>query len=178
MAPVAKAPPLRLQPREYSSTAVSPPPPLAAKAPAPSFSSYAGAPSPGASSIVGVRLGRHPGMMRVVFDLSAKADYAYVVSETGTAVAVSFTGVEWRAGAASQRGKGMVSDYSFTRDQSGEGLFTLNANVPVRIKRVFGLLPSGGRGYRVVLDLTDARDYASAGEMAMAAKWRQGFWPR
>ncbi|HEB80106.1 MAG TPA: hypothetical protein ENI79_06505, partial [Rhodospirillales bacterium] len=114
-------------------------PPAAAKATPPSYSSRAGAPSPGASSIVGVRLGKHPGMTRVVFDLSAKADYAYVVSKTGTAVAVSFTGVGWRAGAASQRGKGVVSDYSFTKDQSGEGLFTLNANVPVKIKRVFGL---------------------------------------
>lgn len=164
--PVAAAPPLRLQPgavprwespntQEHETVIIGGTTPEAHDdAPARAGPSALAT----SASITGVRLGGHPDKTRVVLDLNGKTDFSYGVSDAGTSVIISFSGVEWRPERPSRRRQGVVSGYSFARDAGGEGQFGIDTTIPVRIKKVFALPPQNGKGHRIVLDLAEIRD--------------------
>jgi hypothetical protein len=131
-----------------SSAATTTPVPLAAS-PAQAFA--------GTSSINNIRIGVHPGKMRIVLDISQPTEMGFEASDDGKSVIVKLPASVWRAGAFSARhARGMLTDFLYTPSESGGGQLSLFMNRPVRIERPFLVPPGGKRGHRMVIDIAPA----------------------
>lgn len=117
----------------------------------------AATPTPTAASVSAIRVGVHPGKIRIVLDISKPTDLGFEVADDGKTVVVKLPASVWKAGAASRRHRrGLLADYLYTPSESGGGSLSLFMKGPVAIERPFLVPPQGGRGYRLVIDAVPA----------------------
>ena len=116
----------------------------------------------GLGSVNAIRIGVHPGKMRIVLDISEPTDMGFEVADDGMTVVIKMPASAWKAGAFTKRhARGMLSDYLYTPSESGGGRLALFMNRPVRIERPFLVAPGGKRGYRLVIDAVPAAEAAA-----------------
>lgn len=119
--------------------------------------------------IVDIRVGRHPGLMRVVLDASGPAAFEPSVSADGRTVSVALHGVDWRPAPGRALAKAApLTGYRFEAGGTGAGRLDLSAAQPVRLVAATAL-PADGRGrHRIVLDIASTAGGTAAGTAAPA----------
>ncbi len=111
-------------------------------------------PAHGKPAVLDVRLGLHPGMTRVVLDLSAALDYRVFSLADPYRVVIDLSEVDWSLPAdRAPPGLGVVQALRFGLFAVGTSRVVLDVNVPVRVRRVDLLSADGAVPIRLVLDL-------------------------
>jgi len=114
----------------------------------------AAAPALGKPAVLDVRLGLHPGMTRVVLDLSAALDYRVFSLADPYRVVIDLTEVDWNLPAdRAPPGLGVVQALRFGLFAVGTSRVVLDVNAPVRVRRAELLAGDGAVPIRLVLDL-------------------------
>ncbi|MEX0697476.1 MAG: N-acetylmuramoyl-L-alanine amidase [Dongiaceae bacterium] len=114
----------------------------------------AAAPAHGKPAVLDVRLGLHPGMTRIVLDLSAALDYRVFSLADPYRVVIDLSEVDWNLPAdRAPPGLGVVQALRFGLFAVGTSRVVLDVNAPVRVRRVDLLTGDGAVPIRLVLDL-------------------------
>lgn len=104
--------------------------------------------------VLAARVGEHPDHTRFVFELSDPISVRVFTLANPDRVVVALPNVVWRSQASDRpTGKGAVKDYRYGRFRAGVSRVIVDLNTPVTPRAPVILPPSGGMGYRVVLDL-------------------------
>jgi N-acetylmuramoyl-L-alanine amidase len=124
----------------------SPPPKPAAASPAA---------RPGTVPIVmGTRIGEHEDRTRFVVELSDPVQMRVFTLANPDRVVIDMPTVQWHLdGPPRPSGNGTVKSYRYGEFRSGNSRFVIDLNKPVSVSDPLVLPPSGGYGYRVVIDL-------------------------
>ncbi|MCZ6448905.1 MAG: N-acetylmuramoyl-L-alanine amidase [Alphaproteobacteria bacterium] len=142
--------------------------------------SVAGAAAAGAETeVTQIRLGVHPGAVRVVVEASAKLKISSFVLVRPYRVVLDMPEVRWRLPMGTgRRGKGFVAGYRFGQFVPGRARMVFDLKGPAVIVKSFTIPPTPGRPWRFVLDLkrtTAAEARARAGRRTAAvASARRG----
>ncbi len=131
------------------------------------------------TEVTRVRLGIHPGAVRVVVEASAELKISAFVLVRPNRVVLDMPEVRWRLPLGAGRGgKGFVAGYRFGQFVPGRARMVFDLKGPAVIAKSFTLPPGKGRPWRFVLDLkraTAAEARARAGRpAAVAASARRG----
>jgi len=111
-------------------------------------------PAHGKPAVLDVRLGLHPGMTRIVLDLSAALDYRVFSLADPYRVVIDLSEVDWNLPAdRAPPGLGVVQALRFGLFAVGTSRIVLDVNAPVRVRRVDLLAGDGAVPIRLVLDL-------------------------
>jgi len=111
-------------------------------------------PAHGKPAVLDVRLGLHPGMTRIVLDLSAALDYRVFSLADPYRVVIDLSEVDWNLPAdRAPPGLGVVQALRFGLFAVGTSRVVLDVNAPVRVRRVDLLTGDGAVPIRLVLDL-------------------------
>ena len=111
-------------------------------------------PAHGKPAVLDVRLGLHPGMTRIVLDLSAALDYRVFSLADPYRVVIDLSEVDWNLPAdRAPPGLGVVQALRFGLFAVGTSRVVLDVNAPVRVRRVDLLTGDGAVPSRLVLDL-------------------------
>lgn len=104
------------------------------------------------------RLGNHPGLTRLVLDVSELADFRTLVTDKGRRILVGFPSVDWEANRHRLQPFGPITRFDFMRRGLKRGLLVIHTSRPLRVERRFTLPPDAKahKGNRLVLDLVDA----------------------
>jgi N-acetylmuramoyl-L-alanine amidase len=117
--------------------------------------------------VIDARIGEHKDSTRFVVELSDPVTVRMFTLSNPNRVVLDMPEVLWRLqNAAQPSGKGVVKSYRYGLFRPGDARFVIDLNSPVRAAEPMILPPSGGHGYRVVLDLyptTQAEFDRSAG---------------
>jgi N-acetylmuramoyl-L-alanine amidase len=104
--------------------------------------------------VLAARVGEHPDHTRFVFELSDPVKVRIFTLTNPDRVVVALPDVAWRSQASDRpTGRGAVKDYRYGRFRAGDSRVIIDLNAPVTPRAPVILPPSGGMGYRVVLDL-------------------------
>ncbi len=129
------------------------------------------------TEVTQVRLGIHPGAVRVVVEASAELRISAFVLVRPYRVVLDMPEVRWRLPLAAGRGgKGFVAGYRFGQFVPGRARMVFDLKGPAVIAKSFTLAPSKGRPWRFVLDLkraTAAEARARAGRPAAVTAARR-----
>jgi hypothetical protein len=141
----AQAPPVQLAPPTQALPA--PPPPAAPKA--------AGT---GGVRVERVRLGEQPGgKIRMVLDLTGKADYRFDIDNEEKLLLVELPKTGWSGETGrTLAGNPLIQSYDVQKTDSGGSRMIVTLRKGAKVTYNSLLLPAGGSGYRVVLDLQAA----------------------
>lgn len=135
------------------------------------FAVGAGA-SAAATEVTDIRLGIHPGKVRVVLEASSKLTVSSFVLERPYRVVLDMPKVRWRLPrGAEKRAKGFVSGYRFGEFAPGRARIVLDLKRPAVIGNKFTIPPRDGRPWRIVLDLKKA---TAAEVVAYAERQKDG----
>ncbi len=107
-----------------------------------------------AANVTGVRVGDHRGFTRVVLDVSGPTDVRYSQSADGTMVVADLPGAAWRAPDRQALRSRLVSGYETQPLPGGGTRVTVAASTAVGLMNTMALTPHGGRGNRIVIDLS------------------------
>jgi len=100
------------------------------------------------------RVGEHADYTRFVLELSDPVKLRVFTLSGPNRVIIELPDVLWQVEAPEKpSGKGAVKSYRYGRFRPGESRFIIDLNEPVSARAPLILPPSGGMGYRVVLDL-------------------------
>lgn len=112
------------------------------------------------------RLGQHPGLTRVVLDVSELTRFYTHVADDGHRVLLGLASVDWEANRHRLKAFGLISRFDFMRRGLKRGLLVIFTKEPVRIEHQFtlGPDPAHNRGNRLVIDLV-ARSYRGKAPM-------------
>jgi N-acetylmuramoyl-L-alanine amidase len=117
--------------------------------------------------IMGVRIGEHQDRTRFVVETSDPVAMRAFTLSTPNRVVIDMPVVQWHLEApARPAGNGIVRSYRYGLFRSGNSRFVIDLNAPVSVSSPLVIPPSGGYGYRVVIDLfqtTQDKFDASAG---------------
>jgi N-acetylmuramoyl-L-alanine amidase len=132
--------------------------------PAPAWTLTAKAAQP---MVLNARIGEHGDYTRFVFELSDPVKFRVFTLSAPNRVVIDMPEVLWRLQATDRpTGRGVVKDYRYGLFRPGDSRFIVDLNAPVTPRAPVILPPSGGMGYRVVLDLyptTQAKFEEAAG---------------
>jgi N-acetylmuramoyl-L-alanine amidase len=104
--------------------------------------------------VLNARIGEHGDYTRFVFELSDPVKFRVFTLAAPNRVVIDMPGVIWRLRAPDRpSGKGAVKGYRYGLFRPGDSRFIVDLNAPVTPRAPVVLPPSGGMGYRVVLDL-------------------------
>lgn len=104
--------------------------------------------------VIDARIGEHKDSTRFVVELSDPVTVRMFTLSNPNRVVLDMPEVLWRLqNAAQPSGKGVVKSYRYGLFRPGDARFVIDLNSPVRAAEPMILPPSGGHGYRVVLDL-------------------------
>ena len=118
--------------------------------------------------VIGARLGEHPDKTRFVVELSDPLQVRVFTLTNPDRVVVDMPEVQWRIDQNDHpTGKGAVKSYRYGLFRKGDSRFVIDLNRPVRVDEPRLYPPSGGFGFRLVLDLYPA----AAEEFAAHAGW-------
>jgi N-acetylmuramoyl-L-alanine amidase len=121
-------------------------------------------PSPGAKPtgqapvVMSARIGEHDDRTRLVLETSDPVNLRTFTLTGPDRVVVDMPEVAWRIGAPPQpSGKGAIKSYRYGLFREGDSRMVIDLNKPVTVSDALVLPPSGGFGYRVVIDLFPAQ---------------------
>lgn len=105
-------------------------------------------------SVIGARIGKHPGTTRFVLDLSAAVEFKLFTLNAPYRVVIDLPRVRWdiQEGGLDQGG-GLIKRYRFGHFTPETSRVVLDLEAPVGIKEAFILPPEGDAGHRLVVDL-------------------------
>jgi N-acetylmuramoyl-L-alanine amidase len=104
--------------------------------------------------VLNARVGEHGDYTRFVFELSDPVKFRVFTLSAPNRVVIDMPEVLWRLQAPERpTGRGAVKDYRYGLFRPGDSRFIVDLNAPVSPRTPVILPPSGGTGYRVVLDL-------------------------
>ncbi len=132
-----------------------PQPPPAAASPAPALAAPPAKPPSGPQPIVmSARIGEHEDRTRFVVEISDPVQMRVFTLTNPDRVVIDMPAVQWHLdGPPRPTGTGSVKSYRYGLFRSGNSRFVIDLNRPVKVSDPLMLPPSGGNGYRVVLDL-------------------------
>ncbi|MGZ5997932.1 MAG: N-acetylmuramoyl-L-alanine amidase [Rhizomicrobium sp.] len=112
-------------------------------------------PSIGAPPIImGVRIGEHEDRTRFVVEVSDPVAMRTFTLSNPNRVVIDMPVVQWHLEAPPRpTGKGIVRSYRYGLFRSGNSRFVIDLNSPVRVSNALVIPPTGGYGYRAVIDL-------------------------
>ncbi len=143
-----------MPPSSYSSQ--TPPPMKAASAvrPSPSHSSYKPPASSGGPGVQGVRIGEHPGKVRVVLDMKGPGTFSYDIDNNEKLLVVELPSTPWSA-ARSQRFKNnpLIAGYSVSDNGSGGSVLVLELKRAAKVVESTTLAPNAVYGNRIMIDV-------------------------
>ena len=120
-------------------------------------------PSPGATVagqppvVMSARIGEQTDRTRLVLELSDPVNLRTFTLANPDRVVVDMPEVAWRLGAPPvPQLHGMIKSYRYGLFREGNSRIVIDLNRPVRVSDALVLPPSGGMGYRVVIDLFPA----------------------
>ncbi len=111
--------------------------------------------------VMSARIGEHEDRTRLVLELSDPANLRTFTLAGPDRVVIDMPEVTWRLGAPplpSQRGT--IKSYRYGMFRTGNSRMVIDLNRPVRVSDALVLPPSGGFGYRVVIDFFPAPQMA------------------
>ncbi len=109
---------------------------------------------PAEPMVIDARIGEHRDRTRFVVELSDPVSVRMFTLANPNRVVLDMPKVLWRLqDAAEPSGKGVVKSYRYGLFRPGDARFVIDLNAPVRAAEPMILPPSGGHGYRIVLDL-------------------------
>jgi len=113
------------------------------------------APKPGPVPIVmGARIGEHDDRTRFVVEMSDPVAMRVFTLADPNRVVIDMPAVQWHLdGAPRPTGNGAVKSYRYGLFRPGNSRFVIDLNKPMSVSEPRVLPPSGGYGYRVVIDL-------------------------
>jgi N-acetylmuramoyl-L-alanine amidase len=135
--------------------AAAPPSPQAAPPAEPAESARPGL----MARVTAVRVGQHPGMTRIVFDVSDNVDYRIFFLADPYRVVIDLPELSWEAPPPRGDGVGLIKAYRYGMFAAGTWRVVLDTAGPVKVANMQLIEPREGYRYRLVLDLApDARD--------------------
>ena len=113
------------------------------------------APTPGALPVVmSARIGEHTDSTRLVLELSDPVNLRTFTLANPARVIVDMPEVSWRLTSPPQPSPhGAIKSYRYGLFREGDSRMVIDLNTPVSVKDAVVLPPSGGFGYRVVIDM-------------------------
>jgi len=112
---------------------------------------------PGAAAapvIMGVRIGEHQDRTRFVVEVSDPVAMRTFTLSNPNRVVIDMPVVQWHLDAPPRPvGNGIVRSYRYGLFRSGNSRFVIDLNAPVSVSNALVVPPTGGYGYRVVIDL-------------------------
>lgn len=122
-----------------------------------------------------IRVGAHPGMTRVVLDLSGKVAYDVFVLPEPYRVVLDLPEVGWHLPTKPLPGAvGQLDKLRYGLFSPGVTRVVFDMKGPVRIKKAFILKPKNGHAYRLVMDLQQVSLAEFRTVLAAQRKKRQG----
>lgn len=104
--------------------------------------------------IMGVRIGEHQDRTRFVVEVSDPVAMRTFTLSNPNRVVIDMPVVQWHLDAPPRPvGNGIVRSYRYGLFRSGNSRFVIDLNAPVSVSNALVVPPSGGYGYRVVIDL-------------------------
>lgn len=103
-----------------------------------------------------IRIGRDGTNTRIVLELSAETEFIHDLSPDQKAVFIAFPDIRWTVPRTYRRTQGIITGYTFRRNDRGGGSLVLSTADPVRVDRISVRPPSHGHGHRIILVLADA----------------------
>jgi len=117
--------------------------------------------------VMGTRIGEHADKTRFVVEVSDPVTLRAFTLRNPNRVVLDMPAVQWHMDSAPRpSGKGAIRAYRYGQFRSGNSRFVIDLNTPVAVAPVLIIPPSGGYGYRAVVDLvptTQDKFDASAG---------------
>jgi N-acetylmuramoyl-L-alanine amidase len=104
--------------------------------------------------IMGVRIGEHQDRTRFVVETSDPVAMRTFTLSNPNRVVIDMPVVQWHLEAPPRpSGNGIVRSYRYGLFRSGNSRFVFDLNAPVSVSTPLVIPPTGGYGYRVVIDL-------------------------
>lgn len=104
--------------------------------------------------VMGARIGEHADRTRFVVELSDPVAMRVFTLSNPNRVVIDMPAVQWHLdGAPRPTGNGAVKSYRYGLFRPGNSRFVIDLNTPMTVTEPKVLPPSGGYGYRVVIDL-------------------------
>lgn len=129
--------------------------PAAPKPPENAAAPSVGTKTKGARPIVmSARIGEHDDRTRLVLELSDPVNLRAFVLANPDRVVIDMPEVAWKLGAPPRpSGHGAIKGYRFGLFRAGNSRMVVDLNQPVKVSDTLVIPPTGGFGYRVVIDL-------------------------
>lgn len=110
---------------------------------------------PAATQTGATRLGEHPGLTRLVLDVSELTRFYTHEADGGLRILVGIPSVDWETNRHRLKPFGLIARFDFMRRGLKRGLLVIHAKEPARVEHQFTLGPDPAehRGNRLVLDL-------------------------
>jgi N-acetylmuramoyl-L-alanine amidase len=104
--------------------------------------------------IMGIRIGEHQDRTRFVVEVSDPVAMRTFTLSNPNRVVIDMPVVQWHLDAPPRpMGNGIVRSYRYGLFRSGNSRFVIDLNAPVSVSNALVVPPTGGYGYRVVIDL-------------------------
>ncbi len=104
--------------------------------------------------VMGARIGEHADLTRFVVEMSDPVAMRVFTLSNPNRVVIDMPAVQWHLdGAPRPTGLGAVKSYRYGLFRPGNSRFVIDLNTPMTVSDPRVLPPSGGYGYRVVIDL-------------------------
>ncbi|MCP5412564.1 MAG: N-acetylmuramoyl-L-alanine amidase [Alphaproteobacteria bacterium] len=104
--------------------------------------------------VMSARIGEHDDRTRLVLELSDPVNLRTFVLANPDRVVIDMPEVSWRIGAPPRpSGFGAIKSYRYGQFRAGNSRMVLDLNQPVSVSDTLVIPPTGGFGYRVVIDL-------------------------
>ena len=104
--------------------------------------------------VMGARIGEHEDRTRFVVEMSDPVQMRVFTLANPDRVVIDMPAVQWHLdGPPRPTGNGAVKSYRYGLVRSGNSRFVIDLNKPMKVSDPLVLPPSGGYGYRVVIDL-------------------------
>ena len=105
--------------------------------------------------VMSARIGEHADLTRFVVEMSDPVAMRVFTLSNPSRVVIDMPAVQWHLdGAPRPTGTGAVKSYRYGLFRPGNSRFVIDLNKPMTVGAPRVLPPSGGYGYRVVIDLT------------------------
>ena len=107
--------------------------------------------------VMGARIGEHADSTRFVVEVSDPVTLRAFTLANPNRVVLDMPAVQWHLGDPPRpSGNGAISAYRYGQFRSGNSRFVIDLNRPVAVTTPKVIPPTGGYGYRFVIDLTPA----------------------
>ncbi|MBV9541513.1 MAG: N-acetylmuramoyl-L-alanine amidase [Alphaproteobacteria bacterium] len=105
--------------------------------------------------VMGARIGEHDDKTRFVIEFSDPMTIRAFTLGNPNRVVIDMPAVQWHLdGAPRPSGNGAIKQYRYGQFRSGNSRFVIDLNRPMKVAAPLVIPPTGGFGYRAVIDLT------------------------